>query len=328
MTMPTEAPVILPFDRSHPFIWDNDANQDVFTLEFVMVLAHNRTINLAGITQSLHPYRTVAEDLQAVVSMGRNSGLRNVPDAAWDLGEHFMTALTRPESGAIDDTQALDTQPARFMRDTVLRSGTAQKPVVVGAGGALTTVASAYLLARTDGRAEEFAARVIVCANNADLRDGLPSACSYNTHQDPWAAYICHCRLPMAVTTNIGHTGLPIIWDFIETLPDCQLKRYMQWKKGEPWPYPDLHGDGDAWPVLAFLRPRQGQYFTGAMRMVPDGWAPWHGEKHGFRSLNWNAHLACLRLKRADKGAICLTGYDQAEAERIWREEFTKAFSR
>jgi hypothetical protein len=214
------------------------------------------------------------------------------------------------------------------MQDTVLRLGTKAKPVVVGAGGALTTVASAYLLAVQAGRAAEFADKVIVCANNADLRNGLPSTCSYNTHQDTWAVYICHTRLQMVVTTNIGHTGLPMIWDFIETLPDCELKRYMQWKKGYQWPYADLHGDGDAWPVLAFLLPNQGEYFTGTVRMGLNGWGAWHGEKPGFRSLNLNAHQACLKLKADQAGAVCITGYNQTVAERVWQEALKAAFPR
>jgi hypothetical protein len=316
----------LPFDTSNPFIWDNDANHDVFTQELVMALAHNGTINLIAITKSPHPYETTSEDLQAVVVKARNSGLQNIPDATWDLGSFYMTALTRPSDGNIDSTQPIDTAPARMIKDKVLQVGTTSKPVVVGAGGCLTTIASAYLLAKNEGRAAEFASKIIIVANNGQMANSLSS---YNTFQDSWAAYICLARMKMVVSTWID-TGIPKIWHIIDTLPDNELTQYMRWKKGPQWPYKDTQGDGDAHPVLAFLLPTQGHYFTGTTRISFDYWAPWNSSwgHHGPNSINSNAFLADMKV-RVDSGSddIFITGYNQPEADSAWKDAFTTAFS-
>lgn len=316
----------LPFDTSNPFIWDNDANHDVFTQELVMALAHNGTINLIAITKSPHPYETTSEDLQAVVVKARNSGLQNIPDATWDLGSFYMTALTRPSDGNIDSTQPIDTAPARMIKDKVLQVGTTSKPVVVGAGGCLTTIASAYLLAKNEGRAAEFASKIIIVANNGQMANSLSS---YNTFQDSWAAYICLARMKMVVSTWID-TGIPKIWHIIDTLPDNELTQYMRWKKGPQWPYKDTQGDGDAHPVLAFLLATQGNYFTGTTRISFDYWAPWNPSwgHHGPNSINSNAFLADMKV-RVDSGSddIFITGYNQPEADSAWKDAFTTAFS-
>jgi len=320
----------LPFNTSNPFIWDNDANTDVFTLEFVMVLANNKTINLVGISESPHPYRTQSEDLQEVVLKARNSGLKNIPDAAWDLGNYYMTAIKRPESGNIDDTKALNTAPARMIRDKVLQAGSESKPVVIGCGGALTTVASAYLLAKEAGRAAEFSSKVILCANNGEMANGLPSTSSYNTFQDSWAAYICLTRLKMVIAGGILD-GCPKIWDFIDTLPDNELTQYMRWKKGPQWPYPDLHADGDAMCVLAFILPTQGDYFTGTTRVSFDDWSEWKSEwgHPGPKSINLNAYMKDMKIKtNANSEIFFITGYNQSVAEKVWEDAFSTVFSK
>lgn len=55
----------LPFGPTNPIIWDNDSNQDVFTLEYVMALAHNGTVRLAAITESPHPYQSAPGNVQS-----------------------------------------------------------------------------------------------------------------------------------------------------------------------------------------------------------------------------------------------------------------------
>ena len=291
-----------------------------------MVLAHNGTINLIAITKSPHPYETTSEDLQAVVVKARNSGLQNIPDATWDLGSYYMTALTRPSNGNIDSTQPLDTAPARMIKNKVLQVGTTSKPVVVGAGGCLTTIASAYLLAKNAGRAAEFVSKIIIVANNGKMVNSLSS---YNTFQDKWAAYICHTRMKIVVSTWID-AGIPKIWDFIDTLPDNELTQYMRWKKGPQWPYPDTHGDGDAHPVLAFLLPTQGNYFTGTTRISFHYWGRWNSSwgKPGPNSINWNAYLADMKV-RVDSSSddIFITGYNQSVADSAWENPFTTALS-
>jgi len=315
---------VLPVNTSNPFIWDNDTDADTFTQEFVMALANNGTINLIGISLSPHPYNGgKSEDLQAIVLKARHSGWKNIPDATWDLGNLAMTALSRPASGNIDGTDPLDTAPARMIRDQVLKAGTPSKPVVIGAGGALTTVASGYLLAKQMGKAAEFASKVIVMADSGGY-NGVPSMNGYNTGQDEWASYICLARLKyIVVSFPDNHVGLPMIWDFIDTLPDNELTRYMRAKKGPQWPYADLHGDGDAGVVLAFLRPRQGDYFNQTTGIAFDHWGSWPAGwgKPGPQSQNWNCYLAELKV-RVDPTSdnLMISGYDQSVADSEWKK--------
>ena len=315
----------LPFSTANPFIWDNDANTDVFTVEFVMGLAHDGTIHLVGITQSPHPYRSEAEDLQAVVAKARAIGWNDIPDAAWDLGRYYKTALSHPASDKIDDTAPLDTPPARFIRDQVLSLGTPAKPVVIGAGGALTTVASAYLLACRAGHGPEFTQRVIVCSNLGLLIDHRPTVSNYNASQDEWAAYICLTQLPMVVV-SCEPGGSPQVWDFISALPDNELTRYMKWKQGPQWPYPDSHTDGDADAVLPLLLPKRGEFCNTATRMRFDGWKPWPA--------NWNARFntdayradAQIRPDPAGK-VIYISGFSQTAGDELWKKAMAKAFA-
>src|SRR3954468_9045192 len=101
---------------------------------------------------------------------------------ATDLGADYMTALERPPSARIDDTRPIDRRPAKLMRDLVLARGTTTTPVVIGAGGPLTTVASAYLLAWRAGRGDEFAAKAIVSANTF-YHPQYPQVRDYNSQQ-------------------------------------------------------------------------------------------------------------------------------------------------
>ena len=133
----------------------------------------------------------------------------------------------------------------------------------------------------------------------------------------------------MVVSTWID-TGIPKIWDFIDTLPDNELTQYMRWKKGSQWPYKDTHGDGDAHPVLAFLLPTAGQLFhrhnKNQIRLL--------GSLESFmgipraNSINSNAFLADMKV-RVDSGSddIFITGYNQSEADRAWKNAFTTVFS-
>jgi len=211
----------LPADASNPFIWDNDSEYDAFPLAFAMALAHNGTIRLIGISQSPNPYKRSSEDYQAIVQYARQSGWQNIPDAAWDLGAYYMTALSRPGTGnaypsEIDSTVPFDTASARMIRDQVLAVGTASKPVVIGTGGALTTVASAYVLALRAGRGPEFAQKAIVYAGMGGISDLTVG--DYNALQDEWATYVVMQRLHVVLMQYEWAAEPTFMWEYIDTL--------------------------------------------------------------------------------------------------------------
>jgi len=268
----------LPFDRSNPFIWDNDAEHDAFTLPFVLALANRGDLTLVGISQSPHPFKAVSEDFQAVVTAARSSGWKNAPDATWDLGPYFMTALAMPGSGRVEDTQPLNTAPARMILDRVLTLGTTSKPVVIGSGGALTTVASAYLLALKEGRADEFGRKVIV-APAIGIVGLTPFGLEYNASQDEWAFYIVLNRLRVVLAPldmSMTTADQQRIWDFIDAAPNTPMGAHLKRIKAS-YPYDRMAGvvTGDMQPILAMLYPEEGVYFHRTDRMAFDSWSAW-----------------------------------------------------
>ena len=46
----------LPFDRTNPFIWDNDTEHDARALTLCLALDKLGEINLIGISKAPHPY--------------------------------------------------------------------------------------------------------------------------------------------------------------------------------------------------------------------------------------------------------------------------------
>ena len=58
----------LPFDRTNPFIWDNDTEHDARALTLCLALDKLGEINLIGISQAPHPYPQWTSDLQEIVN--------------------------------------------------------------------------------------------------------------------------------------------------------------------------------------------------------------------------------------------------------------------
>jgi hypothetical protein len=331
-------PETLPYGPStNPFIWDNDTDVEAFTQEFVMALANTGTIRLLGITLSPNGYSTGPEDLQAYVVFARRSGLRNIPDAKWNLGPYDRTALSRPSSSCelpatgsppdacIDGTKAIDTEASRWIKDQVLTAGTASRPVVVGAGGPLTTIASAYLLARAEGRGPEFASKVAVYANIGRLRSGRPDIRNgYNNFQDGWATFVCLQRLKVVIV-DTDHSGLPISpseIDFIRRLPSNDLTSFMRSKfEVRTWPYPEV-ADGDADTVLAFLHPTQGSYFNNVARV---GFARFTDTFTGSGRLNDHAYQRDLIIAaNSSSDDLYVWNFQQSVALGTWEDALTR----
>ena len=153
----------LPFNRTNPFIWNNDGEADCRALTLCLALDKLGEMNLIGISIAPHPYQDhQSENFQDIVDKARATGWQGLPDASTNLGSFYKTALSRPGSGNANDTTPIDTVSSRMIRDRVLSIGTTTKPVVIGTGGCLTTVASAYLLANQAGRGVEFASKCYV----------------------------------------------------------------------------------------------------------------------------------------------------------------------
>lgn len=321
----------LPVDSSHPFIWDNDTEDDAFALVFLMALAHTGRLKLIGISQSPHPYKRASENYQRLVNMARRSGWTNIPNATWDLGTYYMHALARPTSGEVEDTVPLDTLPARMMRDQVLAVGTRERPVVIGTGGALSTVASAYLLALHDGRGEEFAAKVVVIAGLGEGR-GPDTLESYNESQDQWAVHVCLHALRV-VMANYDHndTQEPSnFFDVADSLPDTALGSYVKDQVAtfsERYPEYRPNTVGDVAPILLLLFPTAGTYFKETRRVSFASWGGWPGWPHGPDSINWDAYRHVMHLQDDPASDdLMVYAYDRRIPNSFCAEAFRKAF--
>jgi len=213
-----------------------------------------------------------------------------------------------------------------MIMDTVLSVGTSSQPVVVGTGGALTTVASAYLLANRAGRGAEFASKMVLYAGIG--ADGTHVLNGYNESQDEWAVYVCQQRLKVVFTeyTNADHNQ-PKFWAMIDALPDNEIGQYVKTTKAN-WPYAPYQGVGDEMPVLTLLNPRQGSYFNSTERVTFDHWdsAAWSWGAPGPNNINWNAYPAYLNL-RSEPTADDIAAWRLNAQDDFITGTFTRAFA-
>jgi hypothetical protein len=153
-----------------------------------MTLASSGHLQLAGIVvdaSSIYP--SLADNLaawQAMVTAGRASGMRGIPDPIASAGP----ALQRPASGDIDATAPNRSEGARFIVETSARLATPAQPVVVATGGRLTDVADAYLIDHA------VADRVVVAASSGQTTGESISTGWPNGDLDPWATTIVVAR--------------------------------------------------------------------------------------------------------------------------------------
>lgn len=255
----TTQPVELPFGRHNPVIYDNDDHRDVYTDEYLLALAHAGSIDLRGMITSYSAnageYELFVKGRREIVEKARRSGFQNLPAVIAGASQ----ALTRPENDRFLDTAPQGPGAARFIVEEAHKA-TPEKPLVVIAGGQLTSVASAWLLSPT------IAQRVVVAGVfGADERD-------YNAGLDPWAWTIVLTQfrvvsIPIGPPGNRGTVYMKppeVSKARIEAeLPqDIELFRWMFEKKHPSNALPDGH-DYDGQPAVLPVQPR---YLTKAER--------------------------------------------------------------
>lgn len=134
----------------NPILYDNDWWFDVFDNNYLWAQASLGRADLRGNIvsrdmwdwQKGYQYKMEesVRDAEKALRLARSSGLKNIPGLT--LGSD--RALARPESGRIEDTVA---HPSAGSRLIVAEAGKASpgKPLLIVAGGPLTTVANALL---------------------------------------------------------------------------------------------------------------------------------------------------------------------------------------
>lgn len=134
----------------NPILYDNDWWFDVFDNNYLWAQASVGKADLRGNIVSrdmwdwqkgyLYEMQDCFADAEKALALARGSGLENIPD----LTRGSDRVLMRPESGRIEDTRAHPSDGSRLIVSEA-KKASPQKPLLVIAGGPLTTVANALL---------------------------------------------------------------------------------------------------------------------------------------------------------------------------------------
>jgi hypothetical protein len=231
----------------NPILYDNDWWFDVFDNNYLWAQASLGKVNLRGNIVSrdmwdwdkgyLYSMQKCVDDAQKALKLARDAGLRNIPD----ITRGSDRVLTRPESGRIQDTKSHPSDGSRLIVAEA-KKASPEKPLLVIAGGPLTTVANALLTN------PEIASNLVVF--NLTV-----TSYGYNG-KDGWSAYL------VARRTRYVDWGGGQFWekdsvfttkDF-EALPDnpftLDMKRFIKTDLGR------ANQLGDGAPLVWLFQPR------------------------------------------------------------------------
>ncbi len=230
----------------NPILYDNDWWYDVFDNNYLWAQTSLGAANLRGNIVSrdmwdwqkgyLYSFKQSWDDAEKALLLARESGLRNIPN----LTRGAERVLERPESGRIEDTVTHPSDGSRLIVREA-RKASPDKPLLIIAGGPLTTVANALL---TD---PDIASRMVVF--NLTVNGG------YNG-KDGWSAYI------VAKRTRYVDWGGGEFWDrdsvfragHFDVLPDNpftgDMKRFIRTDLGR------ANQLGDGAPLVWLFQPR------------------------------------------------------------------------
>lgn len=243
------ASTALPYDQTHPVVYDNDSSEDSYTDELLMALHTSESINLRGMIttvggwdeQPWAPNDSIAEHAilarSELVAKARRSGMRNVPVPVAGV----MQTIAKPHSGRIADTEPQATEGSKLIVAEA-RLASPAKPLLIVVGGPVSTVADAFLLDPT------IVDRVVVAWNGADNFNGTPAPFI-------WATEIVLRSFTCVLFDHVLEQGAPRVDKRrLRNLPASELSRYMMDKE---LPHVDLPGgrDIDAQPVIPLLQP-------------------------------------------------------------------------
>ncbi len=185
-------------DATNPIIYDNDWWFDVFDNNYLWAQASLGHANLRGniVTRDMwdwqkgyqYKFDQCWKDAQKAIDLAKRAGLKNIPD----LTRGSDRVLTRPASGRIEDTQHFATAGSRLIVAEA-KKASPEKPLLVIAGGPLTTVANALL------SNPEIAPRIVVF--NLTV-----SSYGYNG-KDAWSPYV------VAKRTRLVDWATGTFWD-------------------------------------------------------------------------------------------------------------------
>lgn len=242
-------PSKLPFYKKCLVIYDNDDHRDVYTDEYLLALSSLEEIDLRGIitTYSAREYPVFVRGRESIMNLAMQSGLKNLPLLCRGTSEKLIC----PPGNHLDHTAPLDIDGSRLIVK-VAAEATKRKPLIIIAGGQLTTIANAYLIDPS------IAGKVVVAGIfGAERLD-------YNAALDSWAWTIILSRFQV-VAFPIGPPGNrsavymkpPVVpKERIQTVLDqnIPLFRWMYGKKHPSNELPDER-DFDGHPAILLTQP-------------------------------------------------------------------------
>ncbi len=213
----------------NPIIYDNDWWFDVFDNNYLWAQASLQEADLRGniVTRDMwdwdkgyhYTMTRCVKDARKALRIARASGLENIPDIT--LGSDRV--LRAPKSGTISETTAHPSAGSRLIVGEA-RKASPQKPLLIVAGGPLTTVANALL---TD---PEIAPNVVVF--------GLAVSYYGYNGKDGWSTYVVanRARLVEWATRSFWDRDSVFTAEHFEVLPDnafCdEMKRFIRTNLG------------------------------------------------------------------------------------------------
>lgn len=253
--------VDLPFDKTCPVVYDNDDHRDVYTDEFLLALAHLGEIDLKGMITTYRAnqreYELFVPGRQEICDLARQSGFQNVPPCFAGAN----TQLQRPASNKIEDTTPLNLESSQWLARTAA-AASADKPLVLIAGGQLTAIADAYLIDPS------IADKVVVCgvfgAEKADYNSGLD--------RWAWTIMVTKFRVVAIPFGSPGNRGAVYM-----TMPHVPRQRiaeelgldipFFNMMYNKQHPRGPHENDADGQPVVVLTRP---DYVTKVSRFRVD----------------------------------------------------------
>ena len=199
----------LPIDGRNPIILTNDGAYDNWQGEYAVLFASAGGPPLAGIIVNADgPWPSIEKnvnDWHALVSAAHDSGFAEVPEPITSVAG----PLTRPASGAIDDTLPNRSEGALFILDAAARLSLPYRPLVIVTGSRLTDVADAYLV---DPSVVD---RVVVVSSLGTFVSPNGTMGPPNGEMDPWADTI--------VTNRFRYVQVSSYYDQLTDVPSSRL---------------------------------------------------------------------------------------------------------
>ena len=220
---------LLPVDERNPMVLINDSESENWQGEYAVLLANGGGPKVVAIIVGTNPNSPTIQDNVApwrkLVKAARDSGLRNIPDPIGSIGD----PLTRPASGAIDDTQANHSEGANRIIEAASEFSLPYRPVVVVTGGRLTDVADAYLIDRT------ITQKVVVVSALGSLTSTGGAMGVPNGEMDPWADTIVTARFRYVQVSTYYDQLTDVPAARLSELPDNAFGKWIAAKQPNIW---------------------------------------------------------------------------------------------